>query len=86
MASNIDNNNTKNLGGGSVSVISGGRYAVDFPLSSATFPCGFAIGFVFGGLQNLLDVRLSALQSIKRPKILSKQQIVTIDCETAEIS
>jgi len=86
-ATNIDNNNTKIItGGGSTSVISGGRYAVDFPSSSATFPGGFAIGFVFGGLQNFLDVRLSALQSIGKSKILSKPQIVTIDGETAEIS
>jgi Type II secretory pathway, component HofQ len=86
-ATNIDNNNTKIItGGGSVSVISGGRYAVDFPSRYATFPGGFAIGFVLGGLQNFLDIRLSALQSIGRSKILSKPQIVTIDGETAEIS
>jgi Type II secretory pathway, component HofQ len=86
-ATNIDNNNTKIItGGGSVSVISGGRYAVDFPSGSARFPGGFAIGFVLGGLQNFLDIRLSALQSIGRSKILSKPQIVTIDGETAEIS
>jgi type IV pilus assembly protein PilQ len=100
-ATNIDNNNTKIIvGGGSASMvsggtastvsggtasISGGRYAVDFP-ANTTFPGGFAIGFVFGGLQNFLDVRLSALQSIGRSKILSKPQIVTIDGETAEIS
>jgi type IV pilus assembly protein PilQ len=86
LASNIDNNNTKIItGGGSTSAISTGRYAVDFP-ANATFPGGFAIGFVLGGLQNFLDIRLSALQSIGRSKILSKPQIVTIDGETAEIS
>ena len=86
-ATNIDNNNTKIItGGGSVSVISGGRYAIDFPSGSATFPGGFAIGFVLGGLQNFLDIRLSALQSIGKSKILSKPQIVTIDGETAEIT
>jgi type IV pilus assembly protein PilQ len=85
-ATHIDNNNTKIIaGGGSTSVISTGKYAVDFP-ANATFPGGFAIGFVLGGLQNFLDVRLSALQSIGRSKILSKPQIVTIDGETAEIS
>ncbi|WP_299237602.1 pilus assembly protein PilQ [Sulfurihydrogenibium sp.] len=86
LASNIDNNNTKIItGGGSTSAISTGRYAVDFP-ANATFPGGFAIGFVLGGLQNFLDIRLSALQSIGRSKILSKPQIVTIDGETAEIT
>jgi type IV pilus assembly protein PilQ len=85
-ATNIDNNNTKIIvGGGSASAISTGRYAVDFP-ANTTFPGGFAIGFVLGGLQNFLDIRLSALQSIGRSKILSKPQIVTIDGETAEIS
>lgn len=85
-ATNIDNNNTKIItGGGSTSAISTGRYAVDFP-ANAQFPGGFAIGFVLGGLQNFLDIRLSALQSIGRSKILSKPQIVTIDGETAEIS
>jgi len=97
LASNIDNNNTKFIvGGGSksdIAITSGtgtelyrGRYAVDFPATAATFPGGFAIGFSLGGLQNFLDVRLSALQSIGRSKILSKPQIVTIDGETAEIS
>jgi len=85
-ATNIDNNNTKIIaGGGSTSIIRGGRYAVDFP-ANVQFPGGFAIGFVLGGLQNFLDIRLSALQSIGRSKILSKPQIVTIDGETAEIS
>jgi type IV pilus assembly protein PilQ len=85
-ATNIDNNNTKIIvGSGSASAISTGKYAVDFP-ANTTFPGGFAIGFVFGGLQNFLDVRLSALQSIGKSKILSKPQIVTIDGETAEIS
>jgi type IV pilus assembly protein PilQ len=97
LASNIDNNNTKFIvGGGSksdIAIVSGtgtelyrGHYAVDFPASSATFPGGFAIGFSLGGLRNFLDVRLSALQSIGKSKILSKPQIVTIDGETAEIS
>jgi type IV pilus assembly protein PilQ len=97
LASNIDNNNTKFIvGGGSksdIAIVSGtgtelyrGRYAVDFPATAATFPGGFAIGFSLGGLQNFLDVRLSALQSIGKSKILSKPQIVTIDGETAEIS
>ncbi|MBX0312417.1 MAG: type II and III secretion system protein, partial [Sulfurihydrogenibium sp.] len=63
-----------------------GHYAVDFPATAATFPGGFAIGFSLGGFQNFLDVRLSALQSIGKSKILSKPQIVTIDGETAEIS
>ena len=57
-----------------------------FPSGSAAFPGAFAIGFVFGGLQNFLDIRSSALQSIGRSKILSKPQIVTIDGETAVIS
>ncbi|MBX0313011.1 MAG: pilus assembly protein PilQ [Sulfurihydrogenibium sp.] len=98
LASNIDNNNTKFIvGGGSKSDIAivskttgtelyRGRYVVDFPATAATFPGGFAIGFSLGGLQNFLDVRLSALQSIGKSKILSKPQIVTIDGETAEIS
>jgi type IV pilus assembly protein PilQ len=97
LASNIDSNNTKFIvGGGSksdIAIVSGtgaelyrGRYAVDFPAAAATFPGGFAIGFSLGGLQNFLDVRLSALQSIGKSKILSKPQIVTIDGETAEIS
>jgi type IV pilus assembly protein PilQ len=63
-----------------------GGYAVDFPSNSAVPNNGFAIGFVLGGLRDFLDVRLSALQSIGRSKILSKPQIVTIDGETAEIS
>jgi type IV pilus assembly protein PilQ len=63
-----------------------GGYAVDFPSNSSVPNNGFAIGFVLGGLRDFLDVRLSALQSIGRSKILSKPQIVTIDGETAEIS
>jgi type IV pilus assembly protein PilQ len=63
-----------------------GGYAVDFPSNSAVPNNGFAIGFVLGGLRDYIDVRLSALQSIGRSKILSKPQIVTIDGETAEIS
>ncbi|MBX0310215.1 MAG: pilus assembly protein PilQ [Sulfurihydrogenibium sp.] len=96
LASNIDNNNTKFISGGGsksdIAVVSGngtelyrGRYAVDFP-ANVSFPGGFAIGFSLGGLQNFLDVRLSALESIGKSKILSKPQIVTIDGETAEIS
>jgi type IV pilus assembly protein PilQ len=63
-----------------------GGYVVDFPSKNAASNSGFAIGFVLGGLRDYLDVRLSALQSIGRSKILSKPQIVTIDGETAEIS
>ncbi|WP_299229823.1 pilus assembly protein PilQ [Sulfurihydrogenibium sp.] len=75
----IGNNSSSRLG------VPGG-YAVDFPSNSAVPNGGFAIGFVLGGLRDFLDVRLSALQSIGRSKILSKPQIVTIDGETAEIS
>jgi type IV pilus assembly protein PilQ len=97
LASNIDNNNTKFIsGGGSKSDIAitskdgkelyRGNYAVDFPASRAKFPGGFAIGFSLGGIQNFLDVRLSALESEGKSKLLSKPQIATLDGETAEIS
>lgn len=61
-------------------------YAVDFPATYAKYPGGFAIGFSLGGLQNFLDVKLSALESKGKSKVLSKPQIVTLDGETAEIS
>lgn len=63
-----------------------GGFAADFPASNAKVGSGFALGFILGGAQNFLDVRLSALQSIGKSKILSKPQIVTIDGEMAEIS
>ena len=92
VASNIDNNNTKIIAGtGSTSSLvtfrpgSNSRYAVDFPANIST-PGGFSIGFIFGGIQNFLDIRLSALQKMGKSKILSKPQIITIDGETAEIS
>lgn len=61
-------------------------YAVDFPAIQAAALGGFSFGFVLGGLNNYLDVRLSALEKIGQSKILSKPQITTLDGETAEIS
>jgi type IV pilus assembly protein PilQ len=86
LASNIDNNNTKLITGGGSASIKGGQYAVDFPATYAKYPPGFAIGFSLGGLQNFLDVKLSALESKGKSKLLSKPQIATLDGETAEIS
>ncbi|GAB6072049.1 hypothetical protein JCM14244_04260 [Venenivibrio stagnispumantis] len=64
----------------------GGAYAVDFPASSSQPLGGFSLGFIHGGLNNFIDVRLSALQRIGVTKILSRPKIVTIDGETAEIT
>jgi len=64
----------------------GGTYAVDFPASSSQPLGGFSLGFIHGGLNNFIDVRLTALQRIGVTKILSRPKIVTIDGETAEIT
>ena len=91
LASNIDNNNTKIIAGtNSTSYLAnyrpGSAYAVDFPAVQSKTPGGFSLGFILGGNQNFLDIRLSALQSIGKSKILSKPSVITIDGETAEIS
>ncbi|MFN4308354.1 pilus assembly protein PilQ [Sulfurihydrogenibium azorense] len=91
LASNIDNNNTKIIAGtNSPSYLANFRpnsaYAVDFPATQSKIPGGFSLGFILGGTQNFLDIRLSALQSIGKSKILSKPSVITIDGETAEIS
>ncbi len=99
---NLDNNNTKVIYGAntnnstltlnatasnwSITRNYTGGFAADFPASNAKLGSGFALGFILGGAQNFLDIRLSALQSIGKSKILSKPQIVTIDGEMAEIS
>lgn len=67
-------------------LVPGSRYAVDFPATQSSLPGGFSIGMVYGGLNNFIDIRLSALEKIGQSKIISKPQIVTIDGETAEIS
>lgn len=67
-------------------LVTGSRYAVDFPATQSSIPGGFSIGMVYGGLNNFIDIRLSALEKIGQSKIISKPQIVTIDGETAEIS
>lgn len=61
------------------------RYAVDFPAVSSKSPGGFSIGFVFGSLSNFLDVRISALESIGKTKLLSSPRVLTTDGETAII-
>lgn len=67
-------------------LVTGSRYAVDFPATQSSIPGGFSIGMAYGGLNNFIDIRLSALEKIGQSKIISKPQIVTIDGETAEIS
>ncbi|MEZ0323898.1 MAG: pilus assembly protein PilQ [Hydrogenothermaceae bacterium] len=67
-------------------IVTGSRYAVDFPAIYSSIPGGFSIGLVYGTLNNFIDIRLSALEKVGQSKILSKPQIVTIDGETAEIS
>ncbi|MGC8941946.1 MAG: pilus assembly protein PilQ, partial [Sulfurihydrogenibium sp.] len=98
VASNIDNNNTKLIAGtNSTSSLAAFRryidngkdqysssYAVDFP-ANILAPGGFSIGFIFGGLQNFLDIRLSALQRVGKSKLLSAPKILTTDGETALI-
>lgn len=98
LASNIDNNNTKVIAGtGSGSSLAafrpiitngtnsyGSSYAVDFP-ANITMPGGFSIGFILGGAQNFLDIRISALQKIGKTKLLSAPKILTTDGETALI-
>jgi len=64
----------------------GGAYAVDFPAPNSQTLGGFSIGFLHGGLNNFIDIRLSALQKIGVTKLLSRPKIVTIDGESAEIT
>ncbi len=101
-AFNLDNNRTKIISGSNTNNFTyainytsptlsitrnyNGGFAADFPASNAKIGSGFALGFILGGTQNFLDIRLSALQSIGKSRILSKPQIVTIDGEMAEIS
>ncbi len=59
-------------------------YAVDFP-ANITSPGGFSIGFILGGTQNFLDIRISALQKVGKTKLLSAPKILTTDGETALI-
>lgn len=61
------------------------RYAVDFPAGSSKSPGGFSVGFVFGSLNNFLDIRISALESVGKTKLLSSPSILTTDGETAII-
>lgn len=63
------------------------RYAVDFPANINTTipPQGFSLGFIYGGLSNFIDVRLSALQKIGKTKLLSAPKVLTSDGETAVI-
>lgn len=89
LASNIDNNNTKIISGtNSPSYLTTFRpnsaYAVDFP-ASVNPNMGFSLGFILGGAQNFLDIRLSALQKIGKSKLLSAPKVLTTDGETALI-
>ncbi len=81
---------TGSLGGGNFYNISGsgltGNYMFDFPAPSIVPGEGAAIGILLGGLNNNLDLRLSALETIGKSKILSRPKIITIDGESAEIS
>ncbi len=83
-------NSTGSLGGGTLYNISGsgltGNYMFDFPAPSVIPGEGAAIGILLGGLNNNLDLRLSALETIGKSKILSRPKIITIDGEGAEIS
>ncbi len=83
-------NSTGSLGSGTMYSIGGsgltGNYMFDFPAPSVIPGEGAAIGILLGGLNNNLDLRLSALESIGKSKILSRPKIITIDGEAAEIS
>jgi type IV pilus assembly protein PilQ len=83
-------NSTGSLGGGTFYNVSGsgltGNYIFDFPAPSVVPGEGAAIGILLGSLTNNLDLRLSALETIGKSKILSRPKIITIDGEGAEIS